>query len=117
MLQSCKLLFCCCKTVTPGTDVTRCGAGAMFFQRCEIAALSLTIDYRPRRVNVAALRAGSFVEVRALKHHLPYLSTCASSPNCCTALPHSTATVTQVRLDGRLSSLEAALKLYNDMFF
>ena len=54
----------------------------MFFQRCEIAALSLTIDYRPRRVNVAALRAGSFVEVKALNHHLLYLSTCAWSLNC-----------------------------------
>ena len=63
--------FCpTCKTVTPGITVTCCGAGAMFFQRCEIAALSLTIDYRPRRVNVAALRAGSFVEVRALDDHL-----------------------------------------------
>ena len=54
----------------------------MFFQRCEIAALSLTIDYRPRRVNVAALRAGSFVEVKTLVLPPVHLSTCAWSPNC-----------------------------------
>ncbi len=77
--------------------MTCCGAGAMFFQRCEIAALSLTIDYRPRRVNVAALRAGSFVEVRALDDHLLCLRLCAwSRSRCSTALEG--CHVTQVHL-------------------
>ena len=41
---------------------TPCGPG-VFFQRCEIRATSVLIDYKPRRVDVAALRAGNLIEV------------------------------------------------------
>lgn len=34
-----------------------------YFQRCEIKGFSLLIDYRPRRIDIAALRDGSFVEL------------------------------------------------------
>lgn len=38
-------------------------AGAIFFQRCEIRGLSVVVDYKPRRLDVAALRAGNLAEV------------------------------------------------------
>ena len=38
--------------------------GEPFIQRAEIGAWSLTIDYKPRRLDVAALRQGAFLEVR-----------------------------------------------------
>ena len=34
-----------------------------FIQRAEIRAWSVTVDYKPRRVDVVALRQGAFVEV------------------------------------------------------
>ncbi len=38
--------------------------GEPFIQRVEIQAWSLTIDYKPRRLDVAALRQGAFLEAR-----------------------------------------------------
>ncbi len=39
-------------------------AGATpFLQKVEIQAFSIVIDYQPRRLDAAALRSGSFVEV------------------------------------------------------
>ena len=38
--------------------------GEPFIQRAEIQAWSVTIDYKPRRLDVAALRQGAFLEVR-----------------------------------------------------
>ena len=35
----------------------------MYFQRVEVRALSITLDYLPRRLDLAALRAGSTAEV------------------------------------------------------
>jgi len=35
----------------------------VFFQRCEIRATSVLIDYKPRRVDVGALRTGNLMEV------------------------------------------------------
>ncbi|KAK9805512.1 hypothetical protein WJX72_002557 [[Myrmecia] bisecta] len=37
--------------------------GGSFFQRCEIRPFSVVVDYRPRHVDVAALRAGNLAEV------------------------------------------------------
>ncbi len=38
-------------------------AGDVFFQRCEIRGLTIELDYWPRRVDVASLRAGNLVEL------------------------------------------------------
>ena len=35
----------------------------MFFQRCEIKGTQIVVDYKPRRLDVAALRAGNLGEV------------------------------------------------------
>lgn len=35
----------------------------VFFQRCEIKATHIVIDYKPRRLDVGALRGGNLVEV------------------------------------------------------
>ncbi len=35
----------------------------VFFQRCEIKATHIVVDYKPRRLDVAALRAGNLGEV------------------------------------------------------
>ena len=38
-------------------------AGGVFFQRCEIKGVTVVVDYKPRRLDVAALRAGNLAEV------------------------------------------------------
>lgn len=35
----------------------------MFIQRCEIRPVTIVIDYKPRRIDVASLRAGNLAEV------------------------------------------------------
>ena len=47
-----------------GRDERECGhAGGVFFQRCEIKGVTVVVDYKPRRLDVAALRAGNLAEV------------------------------------------------------
>ena len=36
---------------------------AVFIQRCEIKPITLVVDYKPRRVDVSAIRAGNLTEV------------------------------------------------------
>ena len=45
-------------------------AGEVFFQRAEIWGFSVMIDYWPRRLDLAALKAGNLAEVTIPAHRL-----------------------------------------------
>ena len=49
-------------TIPKSVTVTLTGLG-IFLQKVDIQPFSVVIDYQPRRLDAAALRAGSFVEV------------------------------------------------------
>ena len=49
-----------------------------FFQRAEIWGFSVMIDYWPRRLDIAALKAGSLAEVTVLALRLPHPSSLQS---------------------------------------
>ena len=54
----------CKNQVSLITALTFAAGAEPFIQRAEIQAWSVTIDYKPRRLDVAALRQGDFLEVR-----------------------------------------------------
>ena len=66
-----------------------------FIQRAEIRAWSVTVDYKPRRVDVAALRQGAFLEVRpgpdrrlALRRNANDYYCAGRAGHVCTVSPH-----------------------------